>query len=85
MTTLLDDIASSEFYEKDLDMTSLINRLFPTEQSLSLLDPVVARIDDEMRQLDAEIETLVESHGAVTAEGIDAIELASDLRSIFAN
>lgn len=80
VTSILDEIASSEFYEPNLDMTSLINKLFPTEQSLSLLDPVVARIDDEMRQLDDEIEQLVETHGSVTAEGVDAIRLVCGSR-----
>lgn len=71
--TILNDMTSSEFYEPDLDLTALINRLFPTEQSLSLLDTVVQRIDDEVNALDEEIAELVEKHGEVTLDGTAAI------------
>jgi hypothetical protein len=70
---ILNEMSSSEFYQPDLDLTGLINKLFPTEQSLSLLDTVVQRIDDEMKELDEEISNLVETHGQVTSEGIEAI------------
>lgn len=71
---ILNEMTSSEFYDADLDITALINRLFPTEQSLSLLDTVVQRIDDEVQSLDDEIAGLVEKHGEVTSDGMTAIK-----------
>lgn len=71
--TILNEMTTSEFYESDLDMTALINKLFPTEQSLSLLDTVVNRIDAEVEELDNEIAELVEKHGDVTSDGVIAI------------
>ncbi|KAI6188011.1 Vacuolar protein sorting-associated protein 53-like protein [Aphelenchoides besseyi] len=75
---ILDEITESEFYKPNLDLTALINKLFPTEQSLSLLDSVVQRIDDEVKELDVEIGSLVENHGTVTSDGLNAINTANE-------
>jgi hypothetical protein len=74
---ILNEMTNSEFYDADLDITALINRLFPTEQSLSLLDTVVQRIDGEVQSLDTEIAELVEKHGEVTSDGMKAISAVS--------
>lgn len=77
MVSILDEMAQSELYRPDLDMTTLINKLFPTEQSLSMLDSVVARIEGEVGDLDVELTDLVEQHGQVTEDGMEALAKAS--------
>lgn len=66
-------MSQSELFKPDLDMTGMINKLFPTEQSLSMLDSVVSKIDSEVAELDAELADLVEMHGQVTEDGMTAL------------
>lgn len=63
----------SDLYPPDLDLTSHINKLFPTEQSLSQLDSVIESIDNEMKDLDDEMAVLLEEYGKAGADGNDAL------------
>lgn len=57
----------------DFDLTAHINKLFPTEQSLSQLDAVIGNIGQEIVDLDSELADLVEEHGLASINGHDAL------------
>lgn len=63
----------SDLYPPDLDLTSHINKLFPTEQSLSQLDSVIESIENEITDLDDEMAVLIEEHGKAGADGSNAL------------
>uniref|UniRef100_A0A915DXZ3 Vacuolar protein sorting-associated protein 53 homolog n=1 Tax=Ditylenchus dipsaci TaxID=166011 RepID=A0A915DXZ3_9BILA len=64
---------SSELCRPDLDLTAHINKLFPTEQSLSQLDSVMCNIEKEIGELDSELAELVEVHGQAGVDGNNAL------------
>ncbi|KJH40611.1 Vps53-like protein [Dictyocaulus viviparus] len=66
----------SGFCHPDQELTVQINELFPTEQSLAQLDTVIAAVEDEIRQLDVELASLVESQNEVGSEGEAALQEA---------
>ncbi|KAJ1348805.1 Vacuolar protein sorting-associated protein 53 [Parelaphostrongylus tenuis] len=66
----------SEFCHPDQDLTAQINELFPTEQSLAQLDTVIATVEAEIRELDVELASLVESHNEVGSQGEAALQRA---------
>ncbi|KAI1717145.1 vacuolar protein sorting-associated protein 53 like protein [Ditylenchus destructor] len=76
VTAILNEIGSSQSSElcrPDLDLTAHINKLFPTEQSLSQLDSVMANIEKEIAELDDELGDLVEVHGQAGVDGHNAL------------
>uniref|UniRef100_A0A0N4Z299 T-complex protein 1 subunit epsilon n=1 Tax=Parastrongyloides trichosuri TaxID=131310 RepID=A0A0N4Z299_PARTI len=87
---LLNEMCSSEFCRPDLDLTDHINKLFPTEQSLSQLENVIYSVGKEIDDIDNELAELVESHGQIELDGNDALiqiqtammELERKIRSI---
>ncbi|VDM53282.1 unnamed protein product [Angiostrongylus costaricensis] len=66
----------SEFCHPDQELTAQINELFPTEQSLAQLDTVIAAVEAEIRELDVELASLVESHNEVGSQGEAALQKA---------
>uniref|UniRef100_A0A0K0DH01 Vacuolar protein sorting-associated protein 53 homolog n=1 Tax=Angiostrongylus cantonensis TaxID=6313 RepID=A0A0K0DH01_ANGCA len=66
----------SEFCHPDQELTAQINELFPTEQSLAQLDTVIAAVEAEIRELDVELASLVESHSEVGSQGEAALQKA---------
>uniref|UniRef100_A0AAF5DFJ2 T-complex protein 1 subunit epsilon n=2 Tax=Strongyloides stercoralis TaxID=6248 RepID=A0AAF5DFJ2_STRER len=87
---LINEMCTSEFCKPDLDLTDHINKLFPTEQSLSQLDNIIFSVGKEIDDIDNELAELVESHGQIELDGNDAlvqiqsamIELEKKIRSI---
>ena len=73
VTSAIDEMCISELCRPDLDLTAHINKLFPTEQSLSQLDHVMQSIEQEIEDLDSELADLVEMHGQAGAEGETAL------------
>lgn len=71
--SVIDEMSSSELCRPDLDLTAHINKLFPTEQSLSQLDSVMLNIEKELEELDVELGDLVEEHGQAAADGTSAL------------
>ncbi|VDN36402.1 unnamed protein product [Gongylonema pulchrum] len=69
----IDGIGHSELCRADVDVIDQINRLFPTEQSLSQLDTVMRSIEDEIVGLDSQLAELVETHGEAGIEGDQAL------------
>ncbi|VDK45820.1 unnamed protein product [Gongylonema pulchrum] len=69
----IDGIGRSELCRADVDVIDQINRLFPTEQSLSQLDTVMRSIEDEIVGLDSQLAELVETHGEAGIEGDQAL------------
>ncbi|KAK0416221.1 hypothetical protein QR680_012354 [Steinernema hermaphroditum] len=65
----IDELCTTELCRPDLDLTTHINRLFPTEQSLSQLDTIMASIENEISDLDTELSDLVETHGKASIDG----------------
>ncbi|TKR77009.1 hypothetical protein L596_018061 [Steinernema carpocapsae] len=72
----IDDLCTTELCRPDLDLTAHINKLFPTEQSLSQLDSIMASIDNEIAELDIELSDLVETHGKASIDGDIALSQA---------
>ncbi|CAI4232374.1 unnamed protein product [Auanema sp. JU1783] len=70
------DMCRTEFCQPDIGLTAQINELFPTEQSLTQLDNVIAQVEAEILELDTELAGLVESQGSVSAQGEKALEEA---------
>lgn len=64
---------NSELCRPDFDLTAHINKLFPTEQSLSQLDSVIGNIEHEILNLDNELADLVEEQGIASVDGHDAL------------
>lgn len=71
--SVIDEMCTSELCRPDLDLTAHINKLFPTEQSLSQLDSVMQNIEKEIEELDIELADLVEQHGQAAADGTSAL------------
>uniref|UniRef100_A0AC35TLR8 Vacuolar protein sorting-associated protein 53 homolog n=1 Tax=Rhabditophanes sp. KR3021 TaxID=114890 RepID=A0AC35TLR8_9BILA len=88
--TVINDLSTSEFCQPDMDLTDHINKLFPTEQSLSNLDNVILSVSKEIDDIDGELAELVESHGQIELDGNDSLiqiqtammELERKIRSI---
>ncbi|KAH7731207.1 Vps53-likeN-terminal family protein [Aphelenchoides avenae] len=70
-------MSTSELCRPDLDLTAHINKLFPTEQSLSQLDSVMQNIEKEIEELDVDLGDLVEEHGQAAADGTSALAEAA--------
>ena len=49
------DMCKSEFCRPEMDLTNQINELFPTEQSLTQLDSVIAQVEAEIAELDTDL------------------------------
>ncbi|XP_054723546.1 vacuolar protein sorting-associated protein 53 homolog [Uloborus diversus] len=60
----------------DFNAVDYINKLFPTEQSLSNIDEVTGRMKFKIRQLDDEIRTVVRGQTSVGQDGRQALEEA---------
>lgn len=73
VATIMNDIGYSELCRPDLDLTAHINKLFPTEQSLSQLDNVIDNIEREIDDLSDELCELVEAHGKAGVDGKNAL------------
>lgn len=61
---------------KDFDPTEYINKLFPTEQSLSSIDETITRMRTKVQQLDEEIRGVVRGQADVGHDGRQALEEA---------
>ena len=53
-------MCKSEFCRPDIDLTQQINELFPTEQSLTQLDSVIAQVEGEIAELDSVLVRLID-------------------------
>lgn len=70
--------------QPDFNVVDYINSLFPTEQSLSNLDDVVAKMETRMNSLDDEIRTIVRGQTTVGQDGRAALEEAQKaIRQLF--
>ncbi|GMT18985.1 hypothetical protein PFISCL1PPCAC_10282 [Pristionchus fissidentatus] len=58
----------------DKDLIEQINELFPSEQSLSQLDSVIASVESEITSLDEELARLVEGQSEAIFEGENALK-----------
>ncbi|CAJ0942568.1 unnamed protein product, partial [Mesorhabditis belari] len=70
------DFVTSEFCRQDKDLTTQINELFPTEQSLNQLESVISTVEGQILELDCELANLVETHATAGKEGEDALKEA---------
>ncbi|XP_035224541.1 vacuolar protein sorting-associated protein 53 homolog isoform X2 [Stegodyphus dumicola] len=69
----------------DFNAVEYINKLFPTEQSLSNIDEVTGRMKMKIRQLDDEIRTVVRGQTSVGQDGRQALEEAQKaIKQLFA-
>lgn len=69
----------------DFNAVDYINKLFPTEQSLSNIDEVTGRMKMKIRQLDDEIRTVVRGQTSVEQDGRQALEEAQKaIKQLFA-
>lgn len=69
----------------DFNSVDYINKLFPTEQSLSNIDEVTGRMKMKIRQLDDEIRTVVRGQTSVGQDGRQALEEAQKaIKQLFA-
>ena len=48
-------MCKSEFCRPDMELTNQINELFPTEQSLTQLDSIIAQVETEISDLDSDL------------------------------
>lgn len=55
--------------EPDFNTIDYINTLFPTEQSLSNIDEVVIKMENQMHTIDNEISTVIHSQIEASKEG----------------
>ncbi|KAK9876119.1 hypothetical protein WA026_011236 [Henosepilachna vigintioctopunctata] len=62
--------------EKDFNTIDYINSLFPTEQSLSTIDEVVAKFENKIITIDNEITTVIHGQVEASQEGREALEEA---------
>lgn len=62
--------------QPDFNPVDYINTLFPTEQSLSNIDDVIGKMENEMSHIDKEIRTIVRSQTNNAQEGKAALDRA---------
>ncbi|KAL3271117.1 hypothetical protein HHI36_021612 [Cryptolaemus montrouzieri] len=62
--------------EKDFNTIDYINSLFPTEQSLSNIDEVVAKFENKIVTIDNEITTVIHGQVEASQEGREALDEA---------
>lgn len=62
--------------EKDFNTIDYINNLFPTEQSLSNIDEVVAKFENKILTIDNEITTIIHGQVEASQEGKEALDEA---------
>ncbi|XP_050309102.1 vacuolar protein sorting-associated protein 53 homolog isoform X2 [Anthonomus grandis grandis] len=62
--------------EPDFNSIDYINSLFPTEQSLSNIDEVVIKMENQIHTIDTEISTVIRSQIDASREGREALDEA---------
>ncbi|KAL3095313.1 hypothetical protein niasHS_007412 [Heterodera schachtii] len=71
--SFLAQVDDSEMLRPDFDLTTYINTIFPTEQSLVHLDSFVKKIDEEIANYDRELSEAVAEHGRCALEANNAL------------
>lgn len=66
---------------QDFNSTDYINQLFPTEQSLSTIDDVLAKMETECQQIDDNIRSVVRSQTTTGQDGRRALSEAQNVIS----
>uniref|UniRef100_A0A915IDW9 Vps53 N-terminal domain-containing protein n=1 Tax=Romanomermis culicivorax TaxID=13658 RepID=A0A915IDW9_ROMCU len=61
------------FAQADFDVTSYVNQLFPTEQSLGSIDDVMTRLKSEVQNVDSEIADIVQCQSTASLDGQKAV------------
>ena len=70
--------------QPDFNAVDYINSLFPTEQSLSNIDDVIGKMEQEIHCIDKEIRTLVRGQTTSSQDGKVALEDAQKaMRQLF--
>ncbi|CAL2036867.1 unnamed protein product [Caenorhabditis brenneri] len=72
------DMCITEYCKPNMSLITQINELFPTEQSLTQLDSVIAAVEGEINELDNELAYLVETNANVSERGEEALKQAQD-------
>ena len=70
----IQDLCTTELCKPNLKLNEHINKLFPTEQSLSQLDGIISALEQEVDDLDGELADLVEAFGEAGATGTTALK-----------
>lgn len=65
--------------QPDFNTIDYINSLFPTEQSLSNIDEVVAKMENKVSSIDNEISTVVRGQTTASEDGRQALEEAQTI------
>lgn len=71
------DLCTTELCKPSVKLNEHINKLFPTEQSLSQLDGILAALEQEVDEFDNELAELVEAFGEAGETGTNALKLVS--------
>ncbi|KAE9551032.1 hypothetical protein FO519_005766 [Halicephalobus sp. NKZ332] len=74
----IQDLCTTELCKPNLKLNEHINKLFPTEQSLSQLDGIISALEQEVDDLDGELADLVEAFGEAGATGTAALKDAME-------
>lgn len=74
----ISDMCITEYCKPNMSLMAQINELFPTEQSLTQLDSIIASVEGEIGELDNELAYLVETNANVSERGEEALKHAQD-------
>lgn len=72
-------IRSDSIENPDFNAADYINQLFPTEQSLSTIDDVLAKMENECQQIDENIRSVVRSQTTTAQDGRCALSEAQNV------
>lgn len=72
-------IRSDSIENPDFNAADYINQLFPTEQSLSTIDDVLAKMENECQQIDENIRSVVRSQTTTAQDGRGALSEAQNV------
>uniref|UniRef100_A0A7E4W585 Vacuolar protein sorting-associated protein 53 homolog n=1 Tax=Panagrellus redivivus TaxID=6233 RepID=A0A7E4W585_PANRE len=70
------DLCTTDLCKPNVKVNDHINKLFPTEQSLSQLDGIMGSLEQEVDELDVELADLVEEFGEAGVIGNSALDAA---------
>lgn len=69
----IQDLCTTNVCKPNVKLNDYINKLFPTEQSLSQLDGIISALEQEVDDLDVELAELVEAFGEAGTAGTAAL------------
>uniref|UniRef100_A0A8R1DJP6 Vacuolar protein sorting-associated protein 53 homolog n=2 Tax=Caenorhabditis japonica TaxID=281687 RepID=A0A8R1DJP6_CAEJA len=72
------EMCVTEYCKPSMSLIAQINELFPTEQSLTQLDSVIAAVEGEISELDDELAYLVETNANVSERGEETLKHAQE-------